>query len=158
MNMKQSALELDRKDQPSEAANAYEDAIQQQGEELDTFLNLAVLYFCCNDGGYAVYHKLSKEFLDNAWERSWKVLDEAEAKFGRKAEIEFWRSYFRVILLGEENFVAKCEDLVKATNSLDPYFYLFLFPNGKRYERQVKQLYDQVADGSTQKNGILSLS
>lgn len=151
MIKKSQALEFDALDKPIEAANAYEASIQLNEADLEVYLNLAVLYFCCNDGGYAAYHKLSKEFLEHSWNRMWEVLDEAENRYGKNLEIEFWRYYFKAILLGGESFFSECLTLVEKDGSDIPYFYLFLFQEGRHFQSQAESLYSHVIDGSTQK-------
>ena len=56
---KEKALALDAQDLPLEAAQAYEEAIAASDADVETFINLAVLYFVCVDGGYAPHHHLS---------------------------------------------------------------------------------------------------
>ena len=106
---KEEAMTLDAQDLPLEAARAYEEAIASSDADFDTFINLAVLYFVCVDGGYAAHHGLSQEFVDHAWERAYELLDEAESKFGKQTEIAFWRHYFRFVVLGEAPFIKTCE-------------------------------------------------
>jgi hypothetical protein len=51
---KEKALKLDAQDLPLDAAQAYEEAVAASEADFETFMNLAVLYFVCTDGGYAV--------------------------------------------------------------------------------------------------------
>lgn len=76
--------------------------------DLETYINLAVLYFVYTDFGYIAHHDLSKEFVETAWNRVNELLSEAEAHFGRHPEIEFWMRYFRFVVLGEEPFDKEC--------------------------------------------------
>jgi esterase/lipase superfamily enzyme len=89
------AAYFDAHERPVEAAKAYEEAIRKNCASLETYLNLAALYFVCQYGGYAAHHRLAEEFLNQAWNRFGQVLNEAEAKFGPDSEIDFWRHYFR---------------------------------------------------------------
>lgn len=146
-----SALAFDKLDQPVAAAHAYESAIANENIDIQIYLNLAVLYFVCCDGGYATHHKLSQQFLDQAWTRSFTVLDEAEHRFGQEPEAEFWKKYFQFILLGGNPFIQECEQLIQDKVILIPFFYLFMSPGGNRYEVQAEQLLQRVRVGTTAK-------
>jgi hypothetical protein len=93
------AAYFDAHERPVDAAKAYEEAIRKNCASLETYLNLAALYLVCQVGGYAAHHRLAEEFLNQAWNRFGQVLNEAEAKFGRDSEIDFWRRYFRFMAL-----------------------------------------------------------
>ncbi|HEU0180090.1 MAG TPA: hypothetical protein VFV58_38125 [Blastocatellia bacterium] len=150
MTSREIALELDAEDRPIEAANAYEEAIKEADADFYLYMNLAILYFVCTDGGYASYHNLSNEFVDRAWDRAIKLLDEAESRFGRNDEIEFWRRYIRYIVLGEDESIMERERFIYS-RSLIPYFYLFISGDGKDYYSEAQNLLEQVANGSTAK-------
>jgi hypothetical protein len=150
MTSKETALELDAEDRPIEAANAYEEAVKETDAGFDLYMDLAVLYFVCTDGGYASHHHLSNEFVDRAWERAMQLLDEAESRFGSNDEVEFWRRYFCFISLGEDESIMERERFA-SSKSLIPYFYLFLSGDGKAYYSEAQQLLEQVANGSTAK-------
>jgi hypothetical protein len=151
MNLNQMAASLDAADKPIEAAQAYEQVIASSTANLDTYVNLAVLYFVCNDGGYAAYHKLSRDFVGRAWDRAFELLDEAERRFGRKAEIDFWRKYFAFILLGEDPSYEEIEQLVQTDTTIIPYFHLLDYRQGRLYRLQAEQLLEQVSAGLTAK-------
>ncbi len=148
---KEKAMTLDAQDVPLGAAQAYEEAITASEADFDTFMNLAVLYFVCVDGGYATHHGLSQAFMHKAWGRAYELLDEAESRFGPQAEIAFWRHYFRFVVLGEAPFLDTCEQLFHSGFSLVPSFYLFTSPRGEKYRPQAQQLLELVKDGSTAK-------
>lgn len=149
MITKEIASKFDAQDRPIDAVKAYEKAITEQDADLETFLNLAVLYFMCTDYGYIAHHKLSNEFVEKAWKRANEVLKEAESKFGKQAEIDFWRYYFRFVVLGDKPFIEIAENLSRS--SLVPYFYLFTSPRGERYRQKAQQLLELVRDGTTAK-------
>jgi hypothetical protein len=148
---KADAVTLDAQDMPVDAAQAYEAAIAASDADFDTFMNLAVLYFVCVDGGYATHHGLSQEFINYAWERAYEVLDEAESKFGQQSEITFWRHYFRFVVLGEAPFIETGKYLLQSGTSLVPSFYLFTSPGGDPYRPQALQLLERVKEGKTAK-------
>jgi hypothetical protein len=150
MNSKELALKLDAEDKPIEAVKAYEEAIKEPGADLDIYLNLAVLYFVCTDFGYAAHHHLPDELFDKAWERMISLLDEAESRFDKNDEVDFWRRYFRYIGLGNDESVMEREPL-KSSTSLIPYFYLFKSGNGDEYRSEAEKLYELVADETSAK-------
>jgi hypothetical protein len=150
MTSREIALEFDSEDRPIDAADAYEEAVKEADADLDLYMNLASLYFVCTDGGYASYHHLSNEFVNKAWERAMQLLDEAESRFGRNDEIEFWRRYFCFISLGEDESIMERERFT-SSRSLVPYFYLFLSGDGKDYYSEAQKLLEQVLNGNTAK-------
>lgn len=151
MKAKERAAALDEQDRPLDAIQAYETAIREPDADIETYLNLAVLYFVCRDFGYLTYHRLPNEFVDTAWRRANELLDEAEVRFGRHAEIDFWNKYFRFVVLGEEPFYEECLKLAREGSSLIPYFHLFTSPEGEQYRDEVRRLFESVRDGSTAK-------
>ncbi len=147
--LKENAVMLDAQDLPLEATRAYEEVIADCDADFETFMNLAVLYFVCVDGGYATHHHLTPEFINYAWDRAYEVLDEAESRFGPQSEGVFWRHYFRFVVLGEAPFIQTCEYLLASGPSLVPSFYLFTSPGGEPYRPQALALFEQVKAGTT---------
>jgi hypothetical protein len=77
-----------------------------------------------------------------------QLLDEAESRFGRNDEIEFWRRYFCFISLGEDESIMERARFV-SSRSLIPYFYLFLSGDGQAYYSEAQKLLEQVKNGRT---------
>lgn len=151
MTIEEQSAMLDAEDRPIEATQAYEKAAAKPDANIDTFLNLAVLYFVCTDGGYLAHHQLQSDFVDNAWKRANELLDEAELRLGAESEVQFWRRYFSFIVLGDDLPVEECERLANSGTSLVPFFYLFNSYGGSKYKEQAQQLYEAVKDGTTAK-------
>lgn len=149
MTSLEKARLLDAKDEPVQATEAYEQAIEQSDANLDTFLDLAVLYFTCTDGGYLAVHHLSNEFVRKAGVRMYEVLEHAEDQYDERSEILFWRLYFRWIWGEGEPFLKEAEQLAARGESLVPYFYLFSASNGKKYREEAQHLFDLVKNAST---------
>lgn len=101
MNYRALALEFDGAGRVVEAAWAYELAIQDPAADREALLNLAVLYLVCNDTGFFAAHQLHPSFVDAAYPRALEVLAVLEARFGRSAEVEYWRLHMRERVLGE---------------------------------------------------------
>lgn len=151
MNFKELAQRFDAQARPLEAAWAYEIAATEPGADLQTFLDLAVLYFECADLGYAAHHRLSEEFVAGAWDRAFDILNKAEERFGSHTEIEFWRLYFSFIYSDDKEIEAACGKLARRNDSLVPYLYLFSSSGKKQYLEEARQLLESVKDGSTER-------
>lgn len=135
MNTTDIARQFDACEQPVEAANAYERAIDSGEQSIEAFIDLAVLYWVCTDGGYLAHHHLSQEFVDRADRRAREVLDEAARRFGPNAEIAFWQYYFDHISYGKPSDASFCEALLESGESLVPSFHLYCL-TGKATHRQ----------------------
>jgi hypothetical protein len=143
------ARDLDAADERVAAAKKYEEALRTGDDGLAALLDLAVLYFTLLDPGEAAAHHVGREFLDQAWERANELLREAEERFGRNSEIDFWRRYFAFIVLGEEPFVADCRRIANSDESLVPFFYLWSESGGDEYRKEAEALYKRVSAGRT---------
>ncbi|HUZ00218.1 MAG TPA: hypothetical protein VMU89_07695 [Thermomicrobiaceae bacterium] len=151
MSSLELALILDSQDRPVEAAEAYRAAVEDGTADLETHINYAVLMFVCNDGGYAAHHHLSRTFMAKTWSGMFETLEAAQRRWGWRAEVEFWKRYFRFIILGETLTYAYCKTLTQETSSFEPYLYLYAFtPEGHReYESEARVLLSRVSSGST---------
>jgi hypothetical protein len=89
--------------------------------------------------------------VNDAWDRAYELLDEAESRFGQQSEIAFWRPYFRFVVLGEAPFIKTCQHLLASGDSLVPSFYLFTSPGGEPYRAQALKLFEWVKAGTTAK-------
>lgn len=147
------ARRLDSEDRPVEAADAYEEALRcsEEGVSMDTYVDLAVLYFVCNDGGYAAHHHLPRSFLERAWNRMFQLPAAAEMKFGKNPELAFWPRYFEYFWLNGEPFTEECIAMVADGRTLVPYFYLYAFTDTEDVTAHTIELRRQVELGQTAK-------
>ena len=150
ITFRELALRLDALQRPLEAAWAYEIALTSPDADLDLFLNLAVLYFECQDFGFASNHKLSQEFTSGCWIRLFESLAIAEERFGKTTEIDFWRLYALSIYSDDEGIESQCIELLDRNDSLLPAMYLF-FLGHYRFIDQMHNLLKVVERGSTQR-------
>jgi hypothetical protein len=151
-SLKENALEFEKRNEILEAIKMYEKLVQSSEADLDSYVNLSFLYFFVIDPGFSFKFHLSNETVENYWQKSLTILDEAEKKFGSNIEIQFWRHYYKYIFLGEKDFAEECIELTKQGNqNYIPYFYLINFFNGNRFVDQANRLWDEVCDGSTVK-------
>ena len=149
MNANEEAAIFDRQDQPAEAAHAYETAITNSEADLNTYINLAVLYFVCQDFGYAAHHNVPDAFRLTAWDRAGELLDGAKRRFGSQPEIDFWRRYFAFAFLGDPPFYPEAERLAQTGRTLVPYLHLITGPRPERYRQQATKLLESVNAGLT---------
>lgn len=155
MTFRDIGLRFDAEDQPVEAARAYEQAITASAADLDTYINLVLLYFVSNDFGYAAHHHLPQSFVNVAWDRMFEVLDTAEKRFGPHPELTFWKGYIRFIWLGQSLSVEECVALTRSGQTRVPFLYMFGFaPNAEdraRYADGAAELLREVQLGRTAK-------
>jgi len=149
---KKKALDLDAQELPIAASCAYEECIISSCADLEVYINLSVLYFVCTDLGYAAYHNLPSAFVTRAGDRAFELLDEAELKFGKHPEIDFWRNYFKFAMLGGQSFKSKCENIVESGVTQVPYFYLFAICKDNKYFKQAAKLFNAVKHRRTEKD------
>jgi regulator of protease activity HflC (stomatin/prohibitin superfamily) len=154
MNARDQAAQYDRADQPVEAAAAYEQVIAEGEADLETFLNLAVLYFQCCDGGYLARHSLSKDFVEQADKRALELLDEAENRYGSNNELEFWRLFINYAYGADASAQTSLELALRGPSSV-PYFHLFSLPGGEAYAEEARMLLASVREGKTAKERFI---
>lgn len=152
MSAREDAERFDRLDRPVQASRMYEVAIAGGGADTSTYIDAAVLYFVCQDPGYASGHRLVPVFVEAAWRRMFEILDDAEHRFGEHPEVAFWRRYFRYILMGEDEFCDYCEELLRDNRSLVPCFFLvgsFCNRCDEPIYQKALELYESVRAGRT---------
>jgi hypothetical protein len=148
MTKSAEARAADAVDDPIRASDLYEQALLGDDADRDMYVDLAVLYFVCCDDGYSAAHRLDREFLDRAWRRARQLLDEAQLKFGRDDEIDFWRGYFAFVDLGEPAQDEKWNVLAASGSTLVPLISVFS-RSPERFERDARRLLESVRDGAT---------
>jgi hypothetical protein len=146
------AAKLDAEDRPLEAAQAYELAIRQGSAPIEAYINLACIYLNLRDFGYASYHRIPLETQEAASDRFQRVLTEAEARFGKYPELEFWRRYFSFFAFGEEPFYEEAANLAGQGVSVA---YLHLAGQG-HYQRETRALLESVKLGRTTKERFIA--
>lgn len=146
-------LEADIRGDFLSAIKYYEESISQNEKQVDTYLNLAIIYWEIGwDYGISSYHKINKDLIHVAAERYEVILEIAKKEFPNNIEVEFWRRYIDNINLGKEFSIEECETLVQRDkNSLVPYSYLYLY-NKDKYKNEVDKLYSIVSKELTEKN------
>jgi hypothetical protein len=135
---------------PVRAAEAYEEAIRDENVDLSTYLDLAAIYFECNDSGFSAYHHLTDEYVDDAYTRFFELMAIAEEKYGPQSEVKFWVLYFKHIHLGDELKTSKVKEIVDENQSLVPFFFLYHSEaDAEKYRPNAQKLYEAVKQGKT---------
>ena len=159
MSLLQDAAALDAAEKPLEAARAYEKVLTEAKGDIETYLNLSVLYFVCTDFGYLSHHGLPNDFCRRAWGRARELLDEAEDRFGSHNEIEFWRYYFDYAQLGEPPDRVRTRKLLEKGPSRVPVFHLLMLERDSSYVPQAEALLREMTPSQTERERyIVSVS
>lgn len=153
------ALSADRAGELERAASRYEELLAGGVADLDTLLNLAMLYWQATDPGMAASQKLPPEFLARAGKRVPELLAEAELRFPARTEPRFWRRYTAWADLGEPFDVAECQELLREDpGSLVPAMHIFAVSQGKDAEPLARELLRRChADGTTLSRYVASV-
>ena len=152
MKLLEEAITADAQKMPIQASLKYESLIQTGQANLDSYINLAVLYFVCLDFGYEIANKLPEDFVLTSRNRVFEILEIADSRFGYSEEIDFWSIYFRFILNSDEPEYEKCAFLARSGKTLIPYFHLYAKPDGEKYRIWAERLFDIVKDEGNEKN------
>lgn len=156
MTVVDDALAFDAEDRPLDAIKAYEAAIARSQGSLQSYVNLAVLYFLCTSDGFAGTHGIPPDLVDAAFDKVMVTLDEAEERFGWHPEIQFWRRYVSYHCLGEESFYDEAEELLETGQTSVPCFYLIGGPTASKYVERTKVLLDEISAGRTAKERYIT--
>lgn len=153
------ALIADREGSLKRAASSYEELLIAGMADLETLLNLAVLYWQATDPGMAAAQKLSPDFLEKAGQRFPQLLAEAERRFPARSEPRFWRRYIAWADLGEPLEVDEClEYLRKDPCSLVPAMHVFALSQGREFEAEAQELLQRChEDGTTRSRYVASV-
>jgi hypothetical protein len=137
----------DTLDQPQEAASEYERHISAGDADVESYLNLLVLYICCQDGGYICHHGLDQEFLTLTWKRINDVISEMHNKFTHN-EIDFWE-YYKNHLANPAHNAEVLLDICKRGPSLAPYFLYYSLTRDRSVKGLLNKLLEEVNEGTT---------
>jgi hypothetical protein len=130
------------------AIEAYEAALATETPPLAVYVDLAVLYFCCTDFGYAAAHKIPDAIVAEASSKTFQCLDIAEQRFGSHPSVEFWRTYVRWAALGDQFETGPSSRAVE-NGYLEPAFALLSITGDVAFEVAARRVLDEVKDGRT---------
>jgi hypothetical protein len=144
------ALRADRAGDLATAAAHYEELLARGDAQLETLVNLALLYWQATDPGMAAARKLPAGFFSHAAERFPKLLAEAERRFPTRTEPRFWRRYIAWADLGEPFGDEECLELLREDeSSLVPAMCVFAGSEGRHAVGEARELLRQCRANPT---------
>lgn len=154
----ESALIKDIDGNYIEAVKSYEDEIACDFNSIlpDSYINLAFLYwsFAFELFEFNIPNKINEEYSTIGGNRYKIILDLGLIKYPNNVELYFWKKYFQQIIYGEEFSEKDCQKLLKEygdSDSIVPYFFLYLFDKEK-YKEKRNELLDRCNEHPTAKN------
>ncbi|WP_367916667.1 hypothetical protein [Leadbetterella sp. DM7] len=148
------AIDKDINMEYNAAAVYYQKSIDENELYLDTYLNLAFLYWNFQDFGFFTYFNISEELRNIGYDKYSEIVEKGIQKFPDNLELHFWKKYFQHIICGEELSVKDCQGLIEKygdSESIVPYFFLYLFDKVK-YKKQRDELIEMAGKIPTAKN------
>jgi len=151
------ALEADRAGDMERAAKLYEETISAGDASLQTYLNLALLYWRATDPGLAAAKHFT-DFFHLAGRRFTALLKDAELRFPSSTAVRFWLLYIPWADLGEPLDPERCRRLLREDpKELIPAMYLFNDSEGKEAREEAATLLHQArAAGTTGAGYVVS--
>lgn len=125
-----------------EAVKLYEREIDNKDMPIvDVFVNLAFLYwsFATEEFEFNVPNSIPEKWSTVGGEKFLKVINLGLIKYPENLELNFWKHYFSYRLFGKDFTEEDCKDLISKygdTESLVPYFFLYLFDKDKYKEKR----------------------
>ena len=142
------ALAADENGRFQEAAAGYEASLVSDPADLQTIVNLLVLYWQAADQGVSISSPISPEFRAHAAKRLVELLESANERFPDSAELSFWNKYIATARFGRPLEVSECRDLLRRhPYYLEPAFVVFSDSAGAEAEVEAMRL---LADYSEQ--------
>lgn len=149
----EAAVALDVARDIDGAVAAYERLIADGKATADVYINLALIYFECNDPGFVHHYMPSDEIVSKSWNRMTEVLALGRVACGDPAEMRFWLRYFRFIFLHEELSVEDVLALAQETDASPvPYFIVYVQTHEARWHSQAEIIYREAVALPTVKN------
>ena len=151
MKLFSMAVQADISQNILKAAKLYEKAIKSKSPNVDSFINLAVLYWDATDFGKSV--TLPRPFFDIAATRYPQVISLGLELFEDNPELLFWEDYCKAIRIGDPmNLELYIELVNKYPTLLTPYFVIWPEKQNKKDYNKVIALYEKCKQLKTTKN------
>jgi hypothetical protein len=126
-----------------EASKCYENEISENGYSLlpDSYINLAFLYwsFAFDYFGFTIPNNIPDDYSIIGGNKYQKILNLGLLNYPNNVELHFWKNYFQHIIFGEEFSEKDCKQLLEKygdTESIVPYFFLYLFEKEKYNDKR----------------------
>lgn len=152
----EAARAADRSGRVVEASLLYEEAVSDGTADLDTYLDLAILYACTLDAGFAAYHRLDMEFVDFAGRRVDELFDEARERFKASLEVDGWWLFAHCGFFGDvpARAVVAHAEVIARLGSRSAYVELWIHhPEGDDTHRAgALRIRDELLSRGTQRS------
>ena len=174
MTLRAYALTADENGRFQEAAASYEAALLSDPADLETTVNLAVLYWRAIGRGRSAPSSLPQEFLKEAPKRLRELLESAGdravsegdraasegipsgetpsggERFADRAELRFWKKYIAAADAGELLDPGECRQLLQERpDYLEPAFVVFSDSAGEEAEPEAMRLLVDYSEQPT---------
>jgi tetratricopeptide (TPR) repeat protein len=162
MMLRAYALTADENGRFQEAASSYEAALLSDPADLETTVNLAVLYWRATGRGRSAPSSLPQEFLKQAQKRLRELLESAGdravsegtpsggERFADRAELRFWKKYIAAADAGEPLEPGECRQLLQERpDYLEPAFVVFSDSAGEEAEPEAMRLLVDYSEQPT---------
>lgn len=150
------ARQLDQQHRPVEAAWAYEIAQARSEVGRDAVLDLAAIYFLCQDPGFAAAHDIPQAFAEAASTRLFDLLQQARDTFENDADIEAWQLYARERISFEDVDDSLYERLALAGESELALVRLYISSGGQRFSRETRIIEAELLRTHTERARYLA--
>ena len=154
MSYRDIAHALDGEGRVVEAAWAYELAIQDPIVDREVFLDLAALYFICNDTGFFAANRLHRSFVYSTCPRAMEILALLESRYGRSAEVDAWRQHMRERVLGEL-IPAEVYERLASEGSAVAHVLLYVASGRTMHRAEAERVFAAVRQGATARQRYL---
>jgi hypothetical protein len=144
MMLRAYALTADTNGQFQAAAASYEAALLSDPSDVESTVNLAVLYWRAGRSSQM------SEFRDYARERLAELLETAGTRFAGRAELRFWKRHIAATEAGESLEPEECRRLLhERPDYLEPAFVVFMNSAGEEAEPQAMRLLVDYSEQPT---------
>lgn len=140
-----------------EAVKLYEKEIEEDHPPtVDSYINLAFIYWCFAFElfEFNIPNNILDEWSVIGGKRYSNILEMGLSNYPRNIELNFWKKYFSHISFGERFSDNDCRELLDEygdTESIVPYFFLYLFDKEK-YTQKKNDLIEECNKVPTAKN------
>lgn len=137
-------------------ASQYELSLHQRPDDIDVWMNLAILYWQATDPGVSAGTGMSVDFFTFAADRLAVLLTEGRERFAGRAPAEFWTRYIEWIEYGQPLEVAECREwLAREPEFKDPALFGFMTTPGAPCDDDIVQLLAECRKQDTVRAGYL---
>jgi hypothetical protein len=144
-----------------EAVKCYENELANNESSIspNSYINLAFLYwsFAFDYFGFDIPNNIPDDYSIIGGNRYQIILDLGLKNYPNNLELIFWNKYFQHIIFGEEFSKSNCKQLIDKygdSESIVPYFFLYLFEKEKYIEKR-NELLDTCIKYPTAKNNYI---